>query len=262
LILHFNKYHGTGNDFILVDNRAGYFNPDPVKIAGLCNRRFGIGADGLILLESKAGYDFRMRYYNADGNESSMCGNGGRCITAFADFLSLPGDHFLFFAIDGDHSSSILEKKKDSHLIKLKMSDVLSVNKWGIDDILDTGSPHLVRFAGDTDSPDVVNEGRKLRNHPDFKTDGINVNFVKIDGEKLHVRTYERGVEDETLSCGTGVTASALAYASKKGIARGPIIVETRGGKLKVYFTKSVEGFTDIWLEGTAVRVFDGYIEI
>ncbi len=260
--LHFYKYHGTGNDFILVDNREGIFNPDSNKIAFLCNRRFGIGADGLILLENKAGYDFMMRYYNADGNESSMCGNGGRCITAFADFLSLPGDHYRFCAIDGDHSGIILEKKEGTHLIKLKMSDVLSVNKWGKDDVLDTGSPHLVKFVDDPDSIDVVNEGRTLRYHQDFKADGINVNFVKTDGEKLFVRTYERGVEDETLSCGTGVTASALAFALKNDLPEGPVNVKTRGGSLKVHFSRSGEGFTDIWLEGPAVRVFEGNIEI
>ena len=262
LKLHFYKYHGTGNDFILVDNREGTFNPDRTKIAFLCNRRFGIGADGLILLEGKSGYDFSMRYYNADGNESSMCGNGGRCITAFADFLSLPGDHYRFCAIDGDHSGIILEKKGDTHLIKLKMGDVLSVNKWDNDDVIDTGSPHLVRFITDPDSVDVVNEGRKLRNHQDFKTDGINVNFVKTEGDELFVRTYERGVEDETLSCGTGVTASALAFALKNGKQGGSVIVKTCGGSLKVHFTRSGEGFTGIWLEGPAVRVFEGTIDI
>lgn len=261
LKLHFYKYHGTGNDFILLDNRKGEFIPVPGLIAALCHRRFGIGADGLILLENKPGYDFGMRYYNSDGNESTMCGNGGRCITAFADFLSLPGNTYRFYAIDGEHSGVILARDGHSCHVRLKMNDVKSLSKWGEDDILNTGSPHLVRFVGDTGSIDVVKEGRSLRFHPDFQPEGLNVNFAKMHGSGLFVRTYERGVEDETLSCGTGVTASALAFASREGLSEGPVNVETPGGKLLVHFTKSGAGYSEIWLEGPAVKVFDGYID-
>jgi diaminopimelate epimerase len=203
-----------------------------------------------------------MRYYNSDGNESTMCGNGGRCICAFADFLSLPGPEYLFYAIDGEHKGTIL-RKNDSFLdIRLKMNDVKTIGKWGQDDILDTGSPHLVRFVQDTDNLDVIKEGRLVRYHPDFLKDGINANFVRIDGDQLFVRTYERGVEDETLSCGTGVTASVLAFALRTGKKEGSCRVVTRGGTLKVAFARKDNEFTDIWLEGPATRVFEGFIEI
>jgi diaminopimelate epimerase len=262
LKLHFYKYHGTGNDFILVDNRDGHSALAGEKIAALCHRRFGIGADGLIFLEKKPGYDFGMRYYNSDGNESTMCGNGGRCITAFADFLSLGGTAYRFHAIDGEHSGVILSKNAETHYIRLRMNDVTSIEKWGADYILNTGSPHLVRFINDTGSIEVVKEGRSLRFHPDFQPEGINVNFVKTETGGLHVRTYERGVEDETLSCGTGVTASALAFASIQSLPGGSVNVQTPGGKLTVHFRPLAEGFTDIWLEGPVVRVFDGHIDI
>ena len=260
--LHFYKYHGTGNDFILADNRDGYATLSPENIASLCHRRFGIGADGLILLEAKTGYDFGMRYFNSDGNESTMCGNGGRCITAFADFLSPQGRNYRFHAIDGEHTGIILGKNGGCYDIKLKMNDVTSYKNWGEDIILNTGSPHLVRFVSDTNTLDVVKEGRELRFHPDFQPAGLNINFVKPGGGSLFVRTYERGVEDETLSCGTGVTASALAYALKQGLPGGSVNVETPGGSLKVQFGPVPGGFTDIWLEGPAVKVFEGDIEI
>jgi diaminopimelate epimerase len=262
LKLQFYKYHGTGNDFILADNRDGNFIPGPELIASLCHRRFGIGADGLILLEKMPGYDFGMRYYNSDGNESTMCGNGGRCITAFADFLSLPGNIYRFYAIDGEHSGIILDKNGDRYLVRIKMNNVNASSKWGTDEIINTGSPHLVRFVSDTDGLDVVKEGRALRFHPDFQPSGLNVNFVKVIGSSLFVRTYERGVEDETLSCGTGVTASALAFAKRQGLNGGTVHVETPGGNLMVHFTLVPGGFAEIWLEGPAVKVFEGYIDI
>jgi len=260
--LHIYKYHGTGNDFILVDNRDGKFNAERSTIAHLCHRRFGVGADGIILLENKEGFDFSMRYYNSDGNESTMCGNGGRCITAFADFLSLPGSIYRFYAIDGEHTGIVLKRNKDIYDVRLSMNDVIRFQKWGEDDMMNTGSPHLVRFVEDFSGFDIVRDGRSLRFQPDFQPAGLNVNFVRNDGDSLFVRTYERGVEDETLSCGTGVTASALAFALRKDIPGGPVRIETPGGNLILHFRRIPEGFTDIWLEGPAEKVFEAEIEI
>jgi diaminopimelate epimerase len=260
--LIFSKYHGTGNDFILVDNRDDRFKPDEKLIAGLCHRRFGVGADGLITLNDATGFDFRMKYYNSDGKESTMCGNGGRCMVAFADFLSLSKGTFRFIAADGEHAGSVLEKDGDVYMVKISMNDVPGYHLMNRDFILDTGSPHLVRFVSDIEILDVVREGRALRNLDVFQPGGINVNFVEDRGGELFVRTYERGVEDETLSCGTGVTASALAFAATRNPDEGKIHVVTRGGALDLHFRQKDKGFTDIWLEGPAVKVFQGNMEI
>lgn len=258
----FHKYHGTGNDFILIDLRRTSFRPGQEIISRLCGRRFGIGADGLILLDKEPGYDFRMIFYNSDGLETSMCGNGGRCAVAYADFLSQNKSPVHFLAIDGEHTGEVLRRDGSMSEVLLTMNDVLSIEKWGNDFVLDTGSPHLVRFVPEVTGLDVRKEGRELRNHADFQSQGINVNFVKKEGDTLFIRTYERGVEDETLSCGTGVTASVLAYASREGIGAGEIPVSTPGGKLKVYFKAGRGGFSDIRLEGPAVRVFEGHTTI
>jgi diaminopimelate epimerase len=203
-----------------------------------------------------------MKYYNSDGNESTMCGNGGRCITAFADFLSLHGTSYRFRASDGDHQGIILERGIDNCIVKLHMNDVPGYRRWGKDYILDTGSPHLVRFEDHVRSLNVRVEGRQIRHLSDFQPAGINVNFVEDKGDYLFVRTYERGVEDETLSCGTGVTASALAFAASGRTSEGKVRIETSGGILYVHYSRNGEGFTGIWLEGPAVRVFDGVFEI
>jgi len=260
--LTFFKYHGTGNDFILIDARNGNFKPEKSLIERMCHRRFGIGADGLITLNNARGFDFEMKYYNADGNESTMCGNGGRCIVAFADFLSPEGRPYRFIAVDGVHTASILEKDNDHYSVEISMNDVAEIRKQGSDLILDTGSPHFVRFVKDVDNIDVKQEGRFIRDGVEFRPGGINVNFVEDKGDRIYVRTYERGVEDETLSCGTGVTASALAYASLKGIKEGMINIITRGGALKLHFMTSGKTFTGIRLVGPAKKTFNGVVEL
>jgi diaminopimelate epimerase len=203
-----------------------------------------------------------MRYFNSDGLESTMCGNGGRCIIAFADFLSLTKEKIRFLASDGEHTGSIISRNKDDYRIRLSMKDVTGIDLRGHDLVIDTGSPHLVRFVGDLSVTDVVSEGRKVRFHEDFRADGINVNFVQNRQDDIFVRTYERGVEDETLSCGTGVTAAALAHASRTGLKEGKISVSTPGGNLSVEFKHNGQFFSDIWLEGPVRKVFRGIIEI
>ena len=259
--LSFSKYQGTGNDFILIDNRENKIRLSEMQIKQLCDRRFGIGADGLILIRDLTGFDFEMNYYNADGNESSMCGNGGRCITAFARTLNRIKDKAIFSAIDGRHEAIVTSEAP--FIVKLKMSDVTAIEVQKDFVYLDTGSPHYVKFVVDVASFDVVSEGRKIRNSERFREKGTNVNFVQTTDGGLIVRTYERGVEDETLSCGTGVTASALA-AVEKNVAvdkNGVMNIQTPGGKLKVYFEKNGTGFKNIWLEGEATFVFSGVVE-
>lgn len=254
----FYKYHGTGNDFILIDNRENLVSLTKEQIAHLCHRRFGIGADGLMLLQREAGYDFRMVYYNSDGGESTMCGNGGRCITAFARDLGIIASIADFVAIDGPHTAHI----DDNGLISLHMNDVDSMYIHEGYTILNTGSPHYVRWVKDARMEAVVSEGRRVRNLPEFNPGGINVNFVEIAQGKLVVRTYERGVEDETYSCGTGVTAAAIAATcSETGAFKTAI--ETPGGQLTVSFTKDSEhSAKDVVLTGPAVFVFKGEINV
>jgi diaminopimelate epimerase len=262
MIIPFHKYQGTGNDFILLDGRQGLPQFTTEVIARLCDRHFGIGADGLIILSQADGFDFRMSYYNSDGRESTMCGNGGRCITAFADFLSLAGNMVSFIAADGPHKARIISRtNRDNWLVSLRMNDVKEIRDWGGCRFLDTGSPHLVKFTEDLSFDDIRPLARPLRYHPDFAPSGTNVNFVKVTGQGIHVRSYERGVEDETLSCGTGVTAAALAFAREKGMHDGEVEVTTSGGELRVKFGSKEKGiFTDIWLEGPAVKVFEGVL--
>jgi diaminopimelate epimerase len=258
--LPFSKYQGTGNDFILVDNRNNFFKPDgPGVIAKLCDRRFGIGADGLMLLQEKTGYDFEMIYYNSDGNTSSMCGNGGRCIVEFARALGLIKNKAFFMATDGEH-----EADSKPGMVSLKMNNVNNIEVNAEFCYLNTGSPHYVAFVHDVERFPVVAEGRKIRNNVRFKEKGTNVNFIEKRLNDLFVRTYERGVEDETYSCGTGVTAAALVAALKE-VATTPESCDiiTLGGKLKVRFKRHPDGsFTDIWLEGPATFVYKGEIGI
>jgi diaminopimelate epimerase len=256
----FFKYEGTGNDFILIDNRNKNSSfLDSEFIAHLCHRRFGIGADGLILLEEEGGFDFKMVYFNADGRQSTMCGNGGRCIAAFAHHLGIVSNIGIFNAIDGPHAFKISEANERSALVSLKMKDVKEITKQGEDYILDTGSPHFIRFVEETKSIDVFKEGREIRNSEQFGEGGINVNFVSTFKGNIIMRTYERGVEDETLSCGTGVTAAALASVfSKKTPFAGNVSVRTKGGELSVQFKIQEQTFSDIWLIGPANLVFKG----
>lgn len=257
----FYKYQGTGNDFVIIDNRENIFGDTNVqKLAFLCNRRFGIGGDGLMLLQDKQGYDFEMIYFNSDGRTSSMCGNGGRCIVAFAKKLGVIKDVAHFIAIDGEHHAKIDE----NGWVSLEMNDVQQVEKSEDHCWLNTGSPHYVKFVNSIDKFDVFNEGRKVRYSERFAKEGTNVNFVQpLDG-RLFVRTYERGVEDETYSCGTGVTAAALV-ASLKNRATGKDYcdIQTLGGSLRVRFNRnSNDTFSGIWLEGPAEFVFKGEIEV
>ena len=268
--LHFYKYQGTGNDFILLDDRDASFPiDDNLLIAKLCDRRFGIGADGLILLQKDNTSAFFMRYYNSDGNQSSMCGNGGRCIAAFAHHLRVIGNETVFKAVDGFHEAIISEDKNEI-FVKLKMQDVKEIQKPSDDFtfVLNTGSPHYVSFVTSSiDSMNVLEEAKKIRYNNEFKTEGINVNFVNLAGlKKIDMRTYERGVEDETLSCGTGVTAAALSAAMLNDLPNGihTIDVKTKGGNLSVKFNfnKMSKTFTDVWLQGPATLVFEGDVKI
>ena len=261
--ISFFKYQGTGNDFILLDNRdEKYSGLKNSEVEFLCNRNFGIGADGLILLEKNPAYDFKMVYYNSDGNISSMCGNGGRCITAFASALNIVNGEAKFLAADGNHQSVIISSSPV--VVKLKMADVNNFEIIGNDVYLNTGSPHYVTFVNDVSKTDIIAEARKIRYSERFKSEGTNVNFVQPSSAGLIVRSYERGVENETLSCGTGVTASVLASVIKQIISKDALSVEVRsmGGLLKVYFEATSQGFENVWLEGEAKFVFKGELEI
>ncbi|HWR32829.1 MAG TPA: diaminopimelate epimerase [Chitinophagaceae bacterium] len=258
--LEFHKYHGTGNDFILVDNRKGEYFLSQQQIEKICERRFGIGADGLMLLNEKAGYDFEMLYYNADGKEGSMCGNGGRCMIKFVYNLGIHRELYKFLATDGPHEAEL----DIDGIVSLKMKDVRTVRKFHNDFILDTGSPHYVKMVNHVMEMDVYKKGYEIRHSKEFEDDGINVNFVELTEEpdKIIVRTYERGVEDETLSCGTGVTAAALVcFHNENGF--NEVEVKTLGGVLSVEYDKTDDNrFENIWLCGPAEKVFEGTVEI
>jgi diaminopimelate epimerase len=256
--LNFYKYQGTGNDFIILDNRQNNISITNKELRRLCDRRFGIGADGLMLLNLKTGYDFEMVYYNSDGNESSMCGNGGRCLVKFAYDKGMHKNTYRFIAVDGEHEATIGE----NGWINLKMKDVSGIRKIYLDSIIDTGSPHYVKPTRDVRNYDVVRGGKEIRYSNGFKKEGINVNFVEGDDDRIFVRTYERGVEDETLSCGTGVTAAALVFAHNE-VGFNRVEVKTLGGNLAVEFDKTgEEQFRNIWLCGPAEFVFKGEVEI
>ncbi len=256
--LTFYKYQGTGNDFVILNNLAKEIRLTTSQVRQLCDRRFGIGADGLMLLNPSQKYDFEMEYYNSDGRESTMCGNGGRCLVKFASHQGIRKNQYFFTAIDGVHEASI----EFNGWVYLKMKDVQGIRKLSGDSVLDTGSPHYVRPSQDLRQMDVFKEGKAIRYSDKFKDDGINVNFVEEDSSGIFVRTYERGVENETLSCGTGVTAAALIYAHNE-LGFNRVDVTTLGGKLAVEFDKvGKETFENIWLCGPAEFVFSGTIEI
>ncbi len=251
--LIFCKYQGTGNDFIIFDNLDGSLRFTKEQVAHLCHRRFGVGADGLMLLEAQEGFDFRMVYYNSDGNESSMCGNGGRCLVKFAYDIGRIQSTARFIAVDGPHTAKVEEGK-----VHLEMKDVKEVEKQNGHYYLNTGSPHYVETKEHVRDLDVFSLGREIRYNERFKAVGTNVNFMELlPQNKILVRTYERGVEDETYSCGTGVTACALT-ASYEGY-QSPVMIETLGGNLQVSFEKkSADVFENIYLIGPAERVFEG----
>ncbi len=260
MLLHFSKYQGTGNDFILIDNRLNSIQLNSKQIAFLCHRQFGIGADGLMLLELEVGLDFKMVYFNSDGHESSMCGNGGRCITAFAKHLGIIADKAKFIAIDGLHEANINENDE----VALKMKDVKTIEQQDNYFYLDTGSPHYVTVVNDLTHFNVYHEGKKIRYNDRFSETGTNVNFIEKNEDSVFVRTYERGVENETLSCGTGVTAAALV-ANMLGLSnsKNNCQLKTLGGNLEVTFEKVLQNtFYNIWLKGLAIKVFSGQIEV
>ncbi len=251
----FYKYQGTGNDFILVDDRDKTFpKNDTNLIHKLCDRRFGIGADGLILLQNDEVHDFKMVYFNSDGNQSSMCGNGGRCIVAFAHFLGIIKAETTFVAIDGVHHATI-----EGHEVSLQMTDVSTIEDFKAHVFLDTGSPHHVQFEEALDTLDIKSEGSRIRYGAPYFEAGSNVNFVqRVNDETFRVRTYERGVEDETLSCGTGVTAVALAMHHLGETQNTEVTLITQGGPLSVSFEKNGDGYKNVCLKGPAMQVFKG----
>ncbi|MBC8046822.1 MAG: diaminopimelate epimerase [Fimbriimonadaceae bacterium] len=261
MVAEFYKYQGTGNDFIIFDNRSLKFRRDiPTFYSGICDRRFGIGADGVMLLQNAKDCDFEMVYFNADGREGSLCGNGSRCIVKFAELMGIKKERYVFRASDGLHDAII-----DGNVIKLKMHDVHDIKHLINYYEIDTGSPHYVEFMQNISALDIRTEGAKIRHNETYKQEGINVNFVEALSNGIAIRTYERGVEDETFSCGTGVTAAAIIYSVENKLIPGAytIPVKVLGGDLKVSFEKiSNNNFTNIWLIGPAKFVFNGEIEI
>lgn len=270
----FYKYQGTGNDFVMIDQRQTTYlsRADKNHIAQLCHRRFGIGADGLILLEQSENikaqnFDFEMIYFNADGGEGSMCGNGGRCAVAFAHFLGIFERECRFLAVDGAHEARVTQT---GNWVELRMIDVENIETGNDYFLMNTGSPHYIVFVEDLKDLNIYEAGREIRYSNRFRKEGVNVNFVESDtnitnGNNIEVATYERGVEDETFSCGTGVTAAAISQYLQHPKQPTCVDIVTKGGILQVKFTPpsvSTPKFTNIWLCGAATRVFDGSIEI
>ncbi len=257
--LRFVKYQGTGNDFIMIDNRSGEWDDLSIStIRKLCDRRFGIGADGLIKINVIEGYDFEVDYYNSDGSKS-FCGNGARCSVTFAHELGFTSDSVSFMAIDGTH-----EALKKNGLVHLKMNDVAEIDDSQKEFVLNTGSPHFIHFTENVRDFDILAYGKQIRYSDKYKQEGINVNAIhQLDAHSFEIRTYERGVEDETLSCGTGVTAAALALGKKNEITGDfEYEVKSQGGDLSVKFRNTGTGFTDIWLIGPAESVFKGEVNV
>jgi len=261
LTFPFYKYHGTGNDFIII-NGIEHPNAQDLtrqQIETLCDRHFGIGADGLMILVESNQADFKMIYYNSDGNTSTMCGNGGRCIAKFSFQQMISDTKVLFEAIDGNHHATVLENGN----VNLEMIDVNSFKKLSQDTYeIQTGSPHYVKFIPQIEDKEIVPFGKHIRYSDSYEKEGINVNTAALQMETLQVRTYERGVEDETLSCGTGVTAAAICATDYYQLNQQTIQINAKGGKLEVAFRKDGERFTDIQLIGPAEFVFKGEISV
>jgi diaminopimelate epimerase len=273
--LHFYKYQATGNDFVLIDNLSGKYSFSADQIKTICDRKFGVGADGLMLIEKHPSAHFNLLYYNSDGSQS-LCGNGSRAAVKMAASLGLVNGKALFEAFDGAHVAEI----EPGGIVRLKMNDVREVKRMGDDFFINTGSPHVIRFVNDVKNYPVFEEGKTIRYDGQFSPGGTNVNFVEILPDKsIFVRTYERGVEDETLSCGTGVTAAALAASFYK--LTSPVTVKTPGGSLEVKFKANLPDlhtslprekpglptgqpgmFQDIYLIGPAKLVYEGDLEL
>jgi diaminopimelate epimerase len=259
MIVKFVKYQGAGNDFIIIDNRD--FQVKELKsetIKSLCDRHFGIGSDGLMLLNTHEKYDFEMDYYNADGSGSTMCGNGGRCIVAFAKRIGIISDYTRFLASDGLHEASI----DNAGIVKLKMTDVIEIQQNEDSFFINTGAPHHVEFDNDLFRMDVYAKGKEIRYSDKYRKEGTNVDFVQIINNGLKIRTYERGVENETLACGTGAVAAAIAYYQKFNLPASQIKVKVLGGELEVSFNKKDNKYTDVFLSGPAKFIFTGEIEL
>ncbi len=252
--LHFAKYEGAGNDFVIVDAMETPVHLTVAQIQQICDRHFGVGADGMIFIRPAEGADYEMVYHNADGDIGSMCGNGARCAFTFARLKGYVGDTARFVAYDGIHTARSLE----GGWVEVSMSDVGDLSKVADDCVLDTGSPHYVRFVTSVEGMDIVEEGRKIRYSERYRDEGINVNFVEVHPDYLRLKTYERGVETRTLACGTGATAVAVAYAEIHGLLNGPIALKADGGDLSVNFRREDNGFTNIVLQGPAKEVFVG----
>jgi diaminopimelate epimerase len=260
MIQAFSKYEGTGNDFILIDDRKLQFPVTKELITQLCDRHYGIGADGLLLLRHSEGYDFGMTYFNADGSPATFCGNGGRCIAAFAAHSGLIRGKCRFMAADGIHEARITEENGRTLQVELSMVDAMIYNLDHELFYMNTGTYHVVKFVENPDNVDVTEEGRSLRYEARYEPHGTNVNFARLLKKELYVRTYEKGVEDETLSCGTGVTASAIAASLKYG--GDSFFVNTAGGRLQVSFKRDEARFRNVRLIGPARLVFEGSIQI
>ena len=254
--INFSKFHGAGNDFIMINAIKNEIVLSEELIFKMCDRRTGIGADGLIILMHSDNHDFRMRYYNCDGKESTFCGNGGRCIAAFAHQQGIIKNEATYEAVDGIHKAKVTETSSNEYLVELTMRDILS---YKLDDdslLIDTGSPHYVKKIMNLDSMDVNAEGAKIRYDKNISSDGVNVDFLLNDNGNIRIRTYERGVENETLACGTGVTASAMAASLWYG--GNDIDIYTQIAKLNVRFEKENNTFKNVVLTGPAAHVFDG----
>lgn len=268
--IRFQKWQGAGNDFVIIDNRDDQWQePTAESISRMCNRHFGIGADGLMFIKRSQDYAFTMSYYNSDGKPAEMCGNGGRCIAAMASKSGIFSGQASFLANDGPHEAIVVTPD----WIRLKMMEVTTLRKVIIPAgkpferqegvFLNTGVPHLVIFTETFDGIDVNIIGRELRNLEDFAPAGTNVNLVRRIREKLIVRTYERGVESETLACGTGNVAAAIACEWIFDTGATTFDCSAVGGQLKVNFQRIGHShFTDIWLEGPAVLVFEGTVDV
>lgn len=251
----FQKYQGTGNDFVIIDDRNQQFPSEDLSvIRRICHRKFGVGSDGLILIQKDETVDFKMVFYNPDGSQS-YCGNGSRCAVSFAHSMKIIGEKCRFSAIDGIHNGSV----EKGNWISTSILPVSKIEKFGEDVFVHTGSPHYIVFCHDVDRVDILKEAREIRYSQQFHPTGTNVNFVQVISDHvIKMRTYERGVEDETLSCGTGVTAAALTVLENQN----EISVSTLGGDLKVSAVKEGQGFKDIWLKGPAELVFKGVYEL
>ena len=257
MIIKFYKYHGAGNDFIIVDDRLPNHSFSKNKIKEICDRKTGVGSDGFILLRNHEKYDFEMIYYNSDGKISSMCGNGGRCIVHFAYYLKIIKKYTIFLAVDGPHEAKIIKNT----IVILKMNNVDEIIKCKYYTFIYSGSPHHIIEKSKINLIDVRLIGSKIRNSQSYSPNGVNVNFIKkISSEEFIIRTYERGVEDETLSCGSGAVASAIAMHNRGRTSNNKIKIKTLGGDLIICFTFN-KTYSDVTLEGPVKQVFKGEID-